>query len=190
MSLAAAGVSAVVMLIVLTLWDVATAFGLNANIPPAVISLAGAGTIFTILYWFLDKHAWRWAPVGGWLKAPDLSGVWSCHGTSLKPDGSVDRDWTGTVTIVQSWERIRVRMKTDHSGSNSIAAALVCDEADGFRLLYNYRNDPKAGQPDLQSHRGFAELVFSHDRASAEGEYFNGQGRFTFGKMRLTKESA
>jgi hypothetical protein len=189
LSVAAASISALVMLGLLTLWDAAKALGLPSNIPPAILSLIGAGTIFTVLYWFLDNHAWRWAPLGGWLKAPDLSGAWACEGITLNPDGSTQFNWSGTITIIQSWDKIRVRLKTSTSGSNSLAAALVCDEADGFRLLYNYRNDPKAGQPELQSHRGFAELVFSHDRQSAEGEYFNGQGRFTFGTMRLIKEA-
>ncbi len=188
LSVAAAGISALVMLSVLALWDAAKALGLPPNIPPAVLSLIGAGTIFTVLYWFLDKHAWRWAPVGGWLKAPDLSGEWLCEGVSLDADGSTKFDWSGTITVVQTWDKIRVRLKTPTSGSNSLAAALVCDEADGFRLLYNYRNEPRIGEPELQSHRGFAELVFSPDRMSAEGEYFNGQGRFTFGKMKLVKE--
>ena len=187
LSVAAAAISALVMLCVLALWDVAKALGLPPNIPPAVLSLIGAGSIFTVLYWFLDRHAWKWAPVGGWLKAPDLSGEWDCQGTTLAPDGSVAFEWSGTIKIVQSWDKIRVRLTTSTSGSNSLAAALVCDEADGFRLLYNYRNDPRVGEPELQTHRGFAELVFSPDRSTAEGEYFNGDGRFTFGTMKLVK---
>jgi hypothetical protein len=188
LSLAAAGISAAVMLGLLTLWDAAKSLGVPPNVPPTVLSLLSAATIFTVLYWFLDRHAWRRAPVGGWLKAPDLSGTWTCEGTTLKVDGSAQFAWSGKLTIVQSWDKIRVRLKTDTSGSNSIAAALVCDEVEGFRLLYNYRNDPKVEHPELLSHRGFAELVFSHDRQSAEGEYFNGQGRFTFGIMKLTKD--
>jgi hypothetical protein len=34
---------------------------------------------------------------------------------------------------------------------------------------------------------GFSELVFSKDLVSAEGEYFNGHGRYTFGTMHLTR---
>ncbi|MFT8336454.1 MAG: hypothetical protein ABF628_09790 [Acetobacter orientalis] len=188
LGVAAASISSMVILGVLNLWNVAKVIGLPSNIPPSALSLIGAGTVFTVLYWFINNYAWRWAPLGGWLKAPDLSGTWTCEGSTLNPDGSTRFQWSGRITIIQSWDKIRVRLITSTSGSNSIAAALVCDEADGFRLLYNYRNDPKAGQPDLQSHRGFADLVFSHDRQSAEGEYFNGQGRFTFGTMRLTRK--
>ena len=42
--------------------------------------------------------------------------------------------------------------------------------------------------PDLQSHRGYAEITFAADMKRGEGEYFNGLGRFTFGTMILTKE--
>ena len=54
-------------------------------------------------------------------------------------------------------------------------------------LLYHYQNDPKIGEPDLRAHRGFAEITFAKDLKSAEGEYFNGRGRNTSGRMRFTK---
>jgi len=63
----------------------------------------------------------------------------------------------------------------------------VHDQADGFRLLYNYKNDPNIDEPDLAAHRGSAELVFSADLLTAKGEYFNGHGRYTFGTMKLTR---
>jgi hypothetical protein len=121
------------------------------------------------------------------LKVPDLSGKWRCIGRTLNADGSTKHDWEGTVTILQSWDKLRVHLKTSHSGSNSITAALLYDEADGYVLLYHYKNDPHIGEPELRSHRGFAELLFAKDRQSAQGEYFNGHGRFTFGTMRLTR---
>ena len=78
-------------------------------------------------------------------------------------------------------------MKTSQSGSNSISAALVWDDIDGYVLLYHYQNDPKLGETELRAHRGFAEITFHKDLRSGEGEYFNGHGRNTFGRMRLTK---
>ena len=116
-----------------------------------------------------------------------MSGDWICKGQTLNPDGTPSYDWDGTITIIQSWDKLRVRLKTTQSGSNSITAALIWDEADGYRLLYNYRNDPKIGEADLKSHLGFAELTFDKDRTSADGEYFNGHGRFTFGTMHLVR---
>lgn len=183
----AAGVSAVIVFVLLTVVDLAQQFGIPTNLPPAVLSLVGAGAVFGALYWIFDRHAWRWPYIGQLLKVPDLAGDWQCDGQTLKPDGSDSYVWEGKVTIIQSWDKLRVRLKTSQSGSNSITAALIHDEADGYRLLYNYRNDPRIGEAELKSHLGFAQLVFSKDLRSAEGEYFNGHGRFTFGTMRLAR---
>ncbi len=58
------------------------------------------------------------------------------------------------MTIVQGRDKLRIRLKTGQSGSNSVAAALVYDHADGFRLLYNYKNEPQIGEHELNGHRG------------------------------------
>lgn len=68
-----------------------------------------------------------------------------------------------------------------------MSAALICDAADGFRLFYSYKNDPAINETDLKSHRGSAEITFSKDLQSGEGEYFNGHGRYTFGRMSLKR---
>ena len=153
-----------------------------------MLSLAGAGTVFAVLYWLFDRFVWRWSKIASVLKEPDLSGDRSCEGRSLRSDGAVDVAWNGTVTIVQTWDKLRVRLKTDQSGSNSITAAVLYDSADGYRLLYNYRNEPRIEEPNLQGHVGFADLVFGRDLKTAEGPYFNGHGRFTFGTMKLTRQ--
>lgn len=190
LSLLAASVSAAIVFILLTVIDIAKSFGIPPNLqnlPPSILSLAGAGTVFGVLYTLFDRYAWRWEPLSRWLKVPDLSGAWRCDGQTVNFDGTPSFSWEGNVTIIQSWDRLRVRLKTKQSGSNSITAALICDEADGYVLLYNYSNDPRINEPNLKSHRGFAELTFAKDLQSAEGGYFNGHGRYTFGTMRLTR---
>jgi hypothetical protein len=188
LSLVAATGSAVIVFLLLTVVDVAHRIGVPATLPPSVLSLVGAGTIFTVLYWIFDRYAWRWRYLGSLLKIADLSGTWRCRGRSLNPaDGSPQHDWEGTVTILQSWDKLRVHLKTAQSGSNSISAALLNDEAEGYVLLYHYKNDPHIGEMELRSHRGFAELRFAKDLRTAQGDYFNGHGRFTFGIMELTR---
>jgi hypothetical protein len=49
--------------------------------------------------------------------------------------------------------KLRVRLKTDRSGSNSETAALVWDEADGYRLIYSYRNNLNIGETQLNGHQ-------------------------------------
>lgn len=187
LALASAGVSGAITFLLLTLVDVAHRFGLPANLPPEVLSLAGAGSVFGVLYWLLNRYAWRWVGVTQWLKVPNLAGDWTCKGETIDADGNVRYSWHGTITITQSWDKLRVRLKTSQSGSNSISAALVRDDIDGFVLLYHYQNDPKLGETELRAHRGFAEITFRKDLRSGEGEYFNGHGRNTFGRMQLTK---
>lgn len=186
-SLASATISGLMVFSLLTVVDLAKEYGLPANAPPTLLSLLGAGAVFSVLYWFFDHYVWRWPAVAGLLKVPDLAGEWECLGKSLNDKGETLFDWKGIITIVQSWDKLRIRLKTERSGSNSIAAALSFDAADGFRLLYHYQNDPNVDQPDLAPHRGFASITFAPDQKSGDGEYFNGRGRMTFGIMALRR---
>lgn len=187
LSLIAAGISATAVFIALLVVDIAQTLGIPANIPPSILSLIGAGMCFTILYWALDRYAWRWKLINKFIKIPDLSGDWKCVGKTLDVTGEVTFKWNANITIVQTWDKIRVRLKTAQSGSSSNSAALIFDEADGYRLFYSYKNDPKIGEVNLTSHRGFAEITFTKDLLSGEGEYFNGNGRYTFGTMHLER---
>jgi SMODS-associating 2TM, beta-strand rich effector domain len=187
LSLLAASVSAGIVFILLSAVNIAHRWGLPVNLTPAVLSLVGAGAVFAALYWLFDRYAWRWPYLGKIIKVPNLAGDWNCVGQTINADGTPGYGWNATIKIFQSWDKIRVRLKTSQSGSNSISAALICDDADGYRLLYNYRNNPRIDEIELKSHLGFSELVFSKDLVSAEGEYFNGHGRYTFGTMHLTR---
>lgn len=184
LSIVASAIAAGLGTLIAWLIDLAKQFGLADHIPALVLWPLTAGLIYMALYWFFESKVWKFHSLAKLLKVPDLSGDWHCVGHTISPE---ERHWEGKVTIVQSWDRLRVRLKTDHSGSNSFAAALVYDQADGFRLLYNYKNDPRIGEVELTAHRGSAELTFAPDLMSAEGEYFNGHGRYTYGTVKLTR---
>ncbi|WP_310542513.1 hypothetical protein [Phenylobacterium sp.] len=185
----AATVSSIVVALVLAAFDVARSLGLGEHVPPVLLPPIGAGVAFTLLYWLFDRYIWKLPWIASALGVPHLAGRWRCEGQTINPDKSKGYEWLAQITVVQSWDKIRVNLKTHQSASNSCTAALLRDDAEGFRLFYSYRNEPKADQPELQSHRGYAELVFQPDLKTAEGEYFNGLGRFTFGTMKLTKEA-
>lgn len=184
---ASAAISAAIVFALLTAVDLAKRYDMPINLPPTVLSLLGAGSIFTLLYWLFDQYAWRWSTVAQLLKVPNLAGEWECIGKSLNEKGETLFDWSGVVTIVQSWDKLRLRLKTKQSGSNSIAAALSYDAADGYILLYHYHNDPNIDQPNLAPHQGYASITFAPDQKSGKGEYFNGRGRITFGTMDLRR---
>lgn len=188
LSILSSAVSGVTVFLVLKAVDIAKKLEIPVNLPPTALSLVGAGAVFAVLYLIFNKYIWRLDFVSNLLKVPDLSGTWSCSGTTLSDKGEVTHHWSGLIEICQTWDKIRVRLKTKTSGSYSIAAAITHDETDGFILLYNYKNEPKIGQPELRSHVGCASITFSSCLESGHGEYFNGYGRSNFGTMNLRRE--
>lgn len=183
---ASAVVSAGIVYVVLRLFDIAAKFGLSINLTPAIMSLIGAGTVYIILYKLFDRFLWRVPKLNAILRVPNLEGTWSCSGISHSDTGTepIERPWSGTVKIAQSWDRLRIRLTTEQSGSSSLVAAIQYDETGGYRLLYNYENDPRIDQlQELRRHVGFCDMHIADDQKSAEGEYFNGRGRTTFGRM-------
>src|SRR5690606_13992575 len=103
-------------------------------------------------------------------------------------DDQSRRDWAGTISIAQSWDRLRIRLTTTQSGSDSLVAAVMHDEAGGYRLFYNYRNDARIDQRELNNHVGFCDMTISADQIRAEGDYFNGRGRSTYGRMTWSRQ--
>ena len=182
----AAVTSGLLTFLILAADDLAKQLGWNHNVPPLVLSLAGAGVVYGLLYWLFDKYVWKLPVIDRLLRVPNLAGRWRCDGQTLNEDRSVKYTWQGEVTIIQSWDRLRVRLQTGQSSSNSISAAIIHDQG-GPILMYNYQNEPRVEERDLAPHRGFVEFTFGSDLRTARGEYFNGQGRFTFGVMNLTR---
>jgi hypothetical protein len=151
-----------------------------------VLAPVSAAMVFSLVHFAFSK--WGWKVLCRFAQVPDISGQWLCEGTTVDDDGRITYEWNANVTISQDWEKIRVRLKTKQSGSFSVSASLL-PEGDGrWMLMYSYRNEPRQGEPELKSHIGYCELVFSADGRSAEGDYFNARGRKTAGRMNLTKE--
>ena len=184
-SVISAALSGALVFVLLSAVDLAKALGLNVNLPPTFLSLVGAGAVYGVLFWLFDRYLWRFGPVAKLLKVPDLSGKWHCEGLPLDKAKAVP--WQGEMRIVQSWDRIRVHLKTGESTSDSLAAALQYDAAEGYRLFYHYRNQPQVASLNLAAHHGFAELVFGDGEQSATGDYFNGRGRNTFGTLKISR---
>lgn len=189
LTIVASSISGASVFLLLSVADLAKRFNVPVNLPPTALSLLGAGMVFALLYAAFNKTVWKWRWAAKYLKVPDLSGEWRCIGTTLNAEGEPKYNWDADVYICQTWDKIRVRLKTNQSGSNSVTAALVYDEADGYRLLYNYRNDPSPGEPELRGHVGSANLLFTKALDSAAGDYFNGYGRPTYGRMELRRKN-
>lgn len=143
------------------------------------------GIVYALLYWLFNRYGWRLLDIV--LGIPVLSGRWTVTGQSLDLDNKVRFDWTGSLTISQKWDRIAIELKTPQSGSHSETASVLLKHDGDAKLSYSYQNHPRIGEPELQKHQGFCELIFDTKRQTAEGHYFNSMGRITFGRMTLEK---
>ena len=154
-----------------------------------VVAIAAiAGLVYAALYWGFNRYGWRW--LDKLLGIPNLGGSWTVTGQSLTLEGEIKFDWSGTLTITQKWDRIAIELKTAQSGSFSETASVLLKHDGAAKLSYSYQNHPRAGEPELQKHQGFCELTFDIDRSRAEGHYFNSLGRYSFGRMTLTRAAA
>ncbi|MDN8601795.1 hypothetical protein Q0A17_20635 [Citrobacter sp. S2-9] len=159
-------------------------YHINSHIPASLFSLLSAGGIYMGLYAWFDKNLWQNSRVAKILCVPNLAGRWRVDGHTRSEGGST---WEGELKIVQSWDKVRIHLKTKTSHSDSVTASIIHDEGIGYQLLYNYRNQPKTGEEHLTSHVGFAEFRFDDELKSAEGHYFNGPSRTTYGTMKITR---
>ena len=158
---------------------------LGQNLVGAALS---ASIAYMAIHWAFDKFGWKrtcW-----FMRFPNIDGIWACVGETRADDGSVTYNWAATITISQTWEKLRIHLQTNQSASNSVSAALVPEPDGGWILLYSYRNEPRVGEPpELESHLGYCEMHFRPGLKAAEGDYFTARGRRTSGRMALTRKN-
>jgi len=156
--------------------------------PSTVITAVPVFSIFLGIYWLFNNKLWKVRWLRSRLLIPDLNGVWSLDGLSILRRGeTVNYPWAGEVRITQSWTKILIHLRTSQSSSKSVSASISQEPGIGYRLLYNYTNNPDADQLELRRHDGSADILFTADCLGGEGHYFTDQNRLTVGKMGLTK---
>ncbi|MFQ1867534.1 pancortin-3 [Aeromonas veronii] len=146
--------------------------------------MAGAtvstAVVYFALHWTFNNYVWK-VPL---FKIPDLNGVWSVRGETLsEDDGVIKYNWEAEIDIEQTWEKISINLKTKQSSSESYTATLAKKSGTrgGWVLHYSYSNSPDASQfHELNSHRGYCEVIFDKELTSGEAAYFNSNGRRTF----------
>lgn len=153
--------------------------------------LAGASVTSAVIYiglhWLFNNHFWTFKR----LDIPVINGLWVVRGETLHENGDVKYNWEGELDIHQKWEQISICIATKNSSSESYTATLLRKSGNkGESILhYSYTNNPHVDKfEELNSHKGYCEMVFNKDATSAEAAYFNSNGRRTFGKMYLTKK--
>lgn len=145
------------------------------------------GLVYFILHWLFNKFAWK-IPL---FKIPDLNGVWKAKGTTLDEEGNAKYEWNAEIDIEQTWEKMVVCLRTSQSASESYTATLakINGSCGGWRLSYSYSNNPNVDQyHELSSHKGYCEILLDKKLKTGCAQYFNNNGRRTFGKIALSKD--
>lgn len=169
----------------------------NGEISPIeniIISSLSTAILFLACYFLFDKWIWKWSLLFRFLKYPDISGEWDCFGKSSYQElnnelkKSDDTEWYAKVLIVQTWDKLRIKMESEFSTSESTSAAIIYDEIDSYKILYSYRNDPKdPDNKEMRTHFGFVELQLDKNSKRASAKYYNVSGRRTLGSMEWIK---
>ena len=164
--------------------------GMKAGLGKTSAIVITVFSVFAVLYWLFDRHLWKAKLLRRYLLVPDLNGTWHCLGqTALKNGKPVDYLWDAKITISQSWSKVLIHLQTQQSGSKSVSASIHHDKGVGYRVLYQYANEPNADEIDLNKHSGACELLFSEDATTAKGSYYTDRHRTTVGTMTLNKEN-
>lgn len=144
-------------------------------------------TIEIVLVGLFAKWIWKWKFLHPWfVVTPDLSGKWK--GTLHYVWNGKEGDRDTSVTIIQSFNHIVVKLGTVESTSRSVSASFDIDEHRGiFNLYYTYINEPMVTIQDKSKiHYGTTRLTFDlHNPTSLKGEYWT--SRDTKGTMNLTR---
>lgn len=165
-----------------------TSLSISTHWGAAPITAIPVFGLFFGIYYLFDNTFWKLRWMRKLLLVPDLNGKWICDGeTVLKHGERASFAWSGDVTITQSWSKISIHLRTASSRSKSVAASIFHEPGAGYRILYEYSNDPDADQHELEKHTGSAELVFSEGCLEASGHYFTDRHRSTVGTMKLRR---
>lgn len=149
----------------------------------SVPSFAG---FYSALYWIFDHYVWKLNLLRkiGLIKVPDLNGNWEGKIESSYSQSGPAQPFS--VTILQRWSKIIVKLETKRSRSYSTAAILRTDDLPNPELTYMYVNEPKATAPNtMNMHRGTAILELAD--SVLEGDYYTGRGRGEVGTIKLNR---
>lgn len=147
-----------------------------------------AMSIFGVLYKLFDIYIWKCMFLRGLVQIPNISGKWKGEIQSSYHD--FKDTLPVELTIKQTWTKICIDGKFNHSKSISNTASLKINSGVGVRLYYSYNNEkyPKYHEMGTSNHRGYADLEINED--VMEGSYFNNPANNkNFGYMKLKKQS-
>lgn len=148
-----------------------------------------SGIAFSGIHWAFNRWGWKLPWVSGF---PKVGGLWKVKGKTLDEEGGIRFEWEGELDIKQEYEKISVTLRTKQSGSESDSVSITKKPGNkgGWMLSYGFQNHPRPIEyHELNSHRGFCEILFNEELTAGTANYFNNNGRRTHGVMELERQA-
>ena len=158
---------------------------LNKEIP-WWIGLPGIFSIYGALYYCFKTILWRWKILRAvfFIKTPNVEGKYSGIINTSYDDFTSDKKVD--IQILQSWDRILIKIETESSHSFSQSCSISIKDQAMPTISYLYINEPMAGSTkSMEIHYGMCMLYF--DKAGLNGDFFTGRGRQTYGTIKAEK---
>lgn len=138
-------------------------------------------TLDIIFYWYFENHLWKY--MGNFIPQPYIGGKW---------EGKIISSYKKTETnlkvkIEQTWSKIDITLESEYAYSNTIMAMFLIDKSANVNLVYNFYNEAKNNDLDLNSHYGMGRLIIEENNNLMRGEYFTDDKRQTYGTIKLKK---
>ncbi|MBX0359164.1 hypothetical protein [Halobacillus sp. Nhm2S1] len=153
------------------------------------VSIASMG-IFGLLYSLFNKFIWKTKLLHqlGIVQTPNLNGTWRGEFQSSYYD--FEESLPAVLIIEQTWSKICIRGKFNHSKSSSYTTSIKVNDGGGTKLFYSYFNDkdPEHYKKGMSNHRGYGRLEITNDKL--DGRYFNDPtNNKNHGALQLTKSN-
>ena len=175
---------AVIVIVTITLLVI---FG--APLHPVLKASSSVITVLFLLLTMFNLWLWKWRYLKGWfVRRPYLWGNWIVEFDSDYIDTETKKR-TGLVRgyadVWQTYSKLRIRVYTTESSSDTLGLELCCEEDGCYLLTAVYRNEPRISVREQSPiHWGAFQLKAPNDAPNTvEGHYWT--DRKSVGEMRL-----
>lgn len=148
--------------------------------------------IYGFLFIIFDKWIWRWdIPIlSSVLVIPNMNGEWEGHINSSLPK-SKRGDIPITITISQTYSKIRIRLESEYSQSLSQMATIQMQDPSFCSLSYEYLSEYRPDTSTVDRHYGVAKINLTVGMGkfagTHKGSYYTEKSHNSSGEITLTR---
>lgn len=161
---------------------------LNSSIGITLAAPSGFA-VFGLIFLLFDNFIWKIPKLYEWglIKIPNLNGDWDAEISSSGTQEPIP----ASISISQTYTKIRIRLDTQKSQSLSKMATLEMIDPECFKLRYEYLAEYHKSVGNTLWHHGVSEITLKSKTANFDSSYsarfYTEMDRDTSGLITLTK---